>query len=779
MLHVVGCIVGQHDLRLVGLAIAICAIASFTTFKIIAPARAATGRARLAWVATGGAALGCGVWVTHFVSILAYVSNLPVAFDTRLTVLSLLLAVGGSWAALGLAVRPHRWCAIASGLLVGATIGVMHFTGMMALQLPGVLNYGAGDVLAAWIIGLLLGPLAMLQFRAGRILPASVLLVLAIGGLHFTAMASVSIIPNGLKVDGVATGVLAIAVAAAGLLILLASLGMAMVDQHLSNRAASEASRLRRFADATFEGLFFLRDGVVSDVNEVMCRMLDRRPETIIGARLETFFSTQSKAALSEQCHTASTGIEVELVDASGGTRFVDLLTRPLVEGEQDLVVVAVRDASERKLAEHRIQQLAHTDPLTGLANRLLLNDRLAQALAMAERSGTAVAVLCLDLDRFKVINDSLGHQGGDALLIEAASRIRIACRETETVARLGGDEFIVLQPFAGTAASVQPLAERLVDALAQPYPIDGFLVEATASIGIALYPADASNAAMLLKHADLALYRAKQEGRRAFRFFESAMDSKLRERRSFEQDLRQALLQDEMHLHYQPVFEGSHLALTGYEALLRWAHPSRGDVSPAEFIPVAEESGAILQIGQWVLETACAEAASWPSNLSIAVNLSPVQFASQDLPAQVARILARTGLDPERLELEVTEGVLIDDTDRAMAVLGALKAQGVRIALDDFGTGYSSLSYLRRFPFDRVKIDRSFISDLGVDPNADAIVRCILVMSATLGLNVTAEGIETAEQMTLLRSLNCGHLQGYLLGRPIPLVTRGALVAA
>ncbi len=546
-------------------------------------------------------------------------------------------------------------------------------------------------------------------------------------------------------------------------------LGGALVDKHLEIRAAGESERFRRFADATFEGLFFVNRGIVSDANTVICQMLGRTPEQIAGAPISSFFTPESLAALETLQVASNGGTEVELVDAAGGRRVVDILARALAVGTDDVAVIAVRDASERKRSERRIQELAHIDPLTGLANRLLLRDRLAQALAMADRTAGGVAVLCLDLDRFKAVNDIMGHHAGDCLLVEVANRIRAATRDTDTVARLGGDEFIVVQPFSASSASAQALGQRLVQVLAEPYLIDDCSIEVSASIGIALHPTDASSGEMLLKQADLALYRAKQEGRGRYCFFELAMDTKLRARHAMEQDLRQALGNRELALYYQPIFGGDRLELVGYEALLRWRHPMRGPVAPGEFIPLAEECGAILSIGRWVLETACAEAVSWPEPLTISVNLSPAQFHGGDLPGQVADILARTGLEPDRLELEVTEGILIVDSERALCVLGALKALGVRIALDDFGTGYSSLSYLRRFPFDRLKIDRSFVTELGADPNADAIVRAITAMSRSLRLEVTAEGVETEQQLASLRALQCGHLQGYLLGRPAP----------
>ena len=462
-------------------------------------------------------------------------------------------------------------------------------------------------------------------------------------------------------------------------------------------------------------------------------------------------------------------GRELELVSAGAKPIIVDIMARPGVSGHGRSTVIAVRDATERKQAERRITELAQTDPLTGLSNRLLLHEYISQALVAAESNGSAVAVFCLDLDRFKLVNDMFGHHAGDHLLVEVASRLRAMTRDTDLVARFGGDEFIAVQPFAGEMSEVDALARRLIKSLAEPYIIEGRAVEISASIGISCYPANAGDVDLLLKQADLALYRAKQEGRACYRLFEPAMDRQARRRRDLEHDLRQALANQEFEVYYQPIFESDFLGLVGYEALLRWHHPLRGSVSPAEFIPIAEECGAIRAIGQFVLETACAEAASWETGQTISVNLSPAQFKDQDLAAQVAFTLANAGLPPGRLELEVTESVLIGDSDQALAILRALKSQGVKVALDDFGTGYSSLSYLRRFPFDRLKIDRSFVAELGTNEEAVSIVRCIIAMARSLRLDVTAEGVETESQLALLRAMRCGHLQGYLLGRPSP----------
>ncbi|TPG45471.1 bifunctional diguanylate cyclase/phosphodiesterase [Roseomonas nepalensis] len=373
------------------------------------------------------------------------------------------------------------------------------------------------------------------------------------------------------------------------------------------------------------------------------------------------------------------------------------------------------------------------------------------------------------DLNRFKPVNDTLGHAAGDELLRQTARRLHGLARASDIVARVGGDEFVVVQTMMAGPGDAAALAERIMVEIALPYDIDGHAVSIDTSIGIAIFPHDGDTVEALLKNADTALYRAKEAGRGVTCFFEAEMEVRLRERGLLEHDLRGAMAKGEFEINFQPLHACGTRDVTAFETLLRWHHPVRGDVSPAEFIPVAEECGLIVPLGQWVLEQACAAAAAWPQPYTVAVNLSPVQFRRGGLPAQVAEVLARTGLAASRLELEVTEGLLIEDAEGALATMQALKALGVRLALDDFGTGYSSLSYLRRFPFDKLKIDKSFTQAIELDPGARAIVDAILAMGHSLNLRVTAEGVETEAQLAFLRTLDCDEAQGFLLGRPVP----------
>ena len=457
-----------------------------------------------------------------------------------------------------------------------------------------------------------------------------------------------------------------------------------------------------------------------------------------------------------------------------GGYIPVEILSKP--EGPQSTRrIYSVRDLSEKKADERRIHHLAHFDQLSGLPNRTTFNRRLDAEIAGAAERGERFALLSFDLDRFKEVNDIFGHAAGDAALLEIAQRLNALRRPREFLARLGGDEFVAILSSVNRPDEMIEFAERILGAVRAPLGIEGNDIQLDASVGITVYPDDATTAAELLANSDLAMYRAKQTIGSKVCFFEAAMDQKVRTRRTLANDLRRALAQRELELHYQVQSRIADGQPVGFEALLRWNHPKRGLISPAEFIPIAEETGLILPIGTWVIRSACATAAAWSEPWRIAVNLSPVQFVNGNLPEVVHSILLETGLAPSRLELEITESVLIGDFDRVLRILRRLKALGIKIAMDDFGTGYSSLSTLQAFPFDKIKIDRSFVEKLGKDHQSASIVRAILALGRSLNVPVLAEGIETQEHLDFLRLEGCDEAQGYLLGRP----TRAACLFA
>ncbi len=435
---------------------------------------------------------------------------------------------------------------------------------------------------------------------------------------------------------------------------------------------------------------------------------------------------------------------------------------------EDDGWLVTLEDVTQRRLVESKITHMAHHDALTDLPNRVLFHERLSEAVARSRR-GEEFALLYLDLDHFKEVNDSLGHPVGDALLREVSMRLRQQVRETDTVARLGGDEFAIIQSSVDLPQDATALSERLIGALSLAYELDGQHVMIGTSIGIVVVPGDGDDPDQLLKRADIALYSAKADGRGRFRFFEAQMDSLMQTRRMLEIDLRKALIAGEFELYYQPITNIKNGMVTGFEALLRWHHPERGMVPPSEFVPLAEEIGLIIPLGKWVLQQACSDAATWPGPLKVAVNVSVVQFGSPTLVEDVVIALETSGLDPSRLEVEITETVMLDDTDCILVLLHRLRDLGVGISMDDFGTGYSSLSYLRRFPFSKVKIERSFTEGLGRGRDNDAIVAAVTELCKTLGMTTLAEGVETEAQLQMLRGTSCGEAQGYLFSPPRP----------
>jgi diguanylate cyclase (GGDEF)-like protein len=430
--------------------------------------------------------------------------------------------------------------------------------------------------------------------------------------------------------------------------------------------------------------------------------------------------------------------------------------------------VETFEDITDRREAEDKIAHMARHDGLTGLPNRTHFREHLENALAGLGRDDT-IAVLCLDLDRFKVVNDTLGHQYGDQLLQIAAERLRGTLREADFIARIGGDEFSILQVAKDQPTAVTALARRLVDVMSAPILVGDQQMQVGVSVGIALAPADGGEADLLSKNADLALYRAKAEGRGTYRFFEPEMDARMQARRELEFDLRHAVATCAFELHYQPIIDVESNDVSGFEALLRWDDPVRGRVPPMQFIPLAEETGLIVPIGEWVLREACAQAAQWPDHIRIAVNLSPVQFKSTNLVGTVVNALAASGLAANRLELEITESVLLLDSEATLLTLHQLRGLGVSIAMDDFGTGYSSLSYLRKFPFDKIKIDQSFIRELADGGDSLAIVRAVTGLGSSLGIATVAEGVETAEQLRRLKAEGCTSVQGFYFGAATP----------
>ncbi|MBV8564140.1 MAG: EAL domain-containing protein [Methylobacteriaceae bacterium] len=578
------------------------------------------------------------------------------------------------------------------------------------------------------------------------------------------------------------------------LFLALALVGLAIAVLHFRQMAeretaAGEISRAQTFLHTIIENMPLMVS--VNQLPEQRYVLLNRAAEALFGIPRNDMIGRRPqdvlpKAAADVFCASeeeTSRPNSVTLVDEhvlempQGGARTLSTKRLPILgeDGAPKYLLNLSEDITERKRAEERIAYIAYHDALTDLPNRAAFSERLASTLDGASAGGAAFAVVCVDLFRLKEINDTFGYAAGDALLCEIARQLRSTARGA-FVARLGGDEFALIATGDPQPATAEALATRLLRTVADDLDVGGRRLRVSLSVGIAVFPADGTEATRLLANADAALHRAKAEGGGTIRFFESAMDQRLRERRALQDDLRFAVPGRQLVLHYQPqaLIGGK---IIGFEALARWEHPVHGRVSPDRFIPLAEESGLIVPIGEWILREACREAASWPRPLQIAVNLSPVQFRQGELAELVHAILIETGLAPDRLHLEITEGVLVDDFSRALSILRRLKTLGVHIAMDDFGTGYSSLSYLQAFPFDKIKIDRTFIANLERNPQSAAIVSGVIGLARGLSLPVLAEGVETESQLAFLAREACDEIQGYLIGQPCPMSVYGEWV--
>ena len=770
MFKIYNCVANEHDLKLVGLAALICILASFSAFNLLSHARRSNGQMKLIWLGVAAVSTGFGIWATHFIAILAYTSALPHNYDIALTMVSLAAAILLTGAGLTVAIipdwRPGPWI---GGVIVGGGIATMHYLGMAALNITGIVLWDHVLVAASIMLGAAIGALALrVGLHASETrwkIGGAALLTLAICGHHFTGMGAISIIPiafsyplhQGLPQEWLVQNVALASFAILGLA--LAGFGL---DRRERRRAELEVDRMRDLANASVEGLLVCDGETIVSANTSFATLTGGSAIGFIGTKLETLFP--DRIARARLMSAGDEPVETNLRSIKGSIIPVELIQRPIAFSGRPHHVVAVRDLQARKNAEQRIHYLAHHDALTSLANRSYFNDQIDREIAtLAE--GERLAVLCLDLDRFKEVNDLFGHAAGDAALRHVASSVTALLSGRQMMARLGGDEFAVLLPGADRAE-----AGRFAEAVLKNFAMTGDEPDATrisTSIGIAIHPDDANDREALLGHADTALYCSKREGRGVYRFFETTMGIASRERRLLEHDLRLALARNELHLFYQPQMDAPRQGIVGFEALLRWTHPTRGEISPAVFIPIAEETGSILPIGDWVLKTACTEAATWSEPLSIAVNVSAVQLYNVNFVRDLHQLLLETGLPPGRLEIEITETALIGDFNRALSTLRQVRALGIRIAMDDFGTGYSSLSNLRAFPFNKIKIDRSFVKSVNSNEQAAAIVRAVLGLGRGLGLPVLAEGVETDAELQFLQDESCDEVQGYLLGRP------------
>src|SRR3984885_7843888 len=783
MVQVLTCITVEHDQRLVVLAIVICLLASGVTISLFHRAQGTQGRARLVWLILDAAAGGCGIWATHFIAMLAYEPGAAAGYHVGLTVLSLIFATGISGVGLRTALLDgSRRAAALGGAVVGIGIAAMHYTGMLALELPGQITWSLDFVFASLLLGGLFGALALLvasrHDNLWHSLVASSLFAVAILSLHFTAMAGVVFLPDPTRdVDAISLSPASLSLVVAGGAGII--LGLCLVAALTDRRSKDKLRQQKVLLDAALENMsqglcMFDAEGCAILFNERYIQMMRSSAASLKGQCLLDLFRLRKASGefvgdpeefFAQVMADIRAGKTSTKILQTGMGRVLRVIEQPMHGGGW---VATFEDITDWQNAQAQISHMARHDALTNLPNRTLFREQLEQALRHAKRNDH-IAVLCLDLDHFKGINDSLGHPIGDDLLREVAGRLTDCVREGDTVCRLGGDEFAIVQICSDPQSSPTNLASRLIEVVSAPYEVQGHQIAIGVSIGIAVAPDDGSQPDQLLKNADLALYRAKEDGRGLFHFYKIGMDARAQAPRLLEVDRRGALLRSEFLVYYQPIHDLKADRVTGFEALVRWNHPLRGMITPLNFIPLAEETGLIVPLGDWVLRTACSDAAGWSQDVCVAVNLSPAQFKSRNLVPSVVLALEDSGLSARRLELEITESVLLHDSDATLATLHKLRSLGVRISMDDFGTGYSSLSYLRSFPFDKIKIDRSFVSELATRDDSMAIVRAVAGLGKSLGISTTAEGVETSEQLALLRAEGCTEVQGYLFSPPRP----------
>ncbi len=767
MFRVIECIWVQHDLRLVMLAALVWILGSAALFLLLKRSTDCVEERRRSWLAVAAVAAGVGVWATHFIGMLAYQGTMPLRFDPGLTAISAIFAVLCFWLAFLIAGRRFAiGRSMGAGITAAGGVAAMHFTGMAAIIAPAIIRYDWGMIAYAFAVVAISFWLAFTLFGrlegVLRILVPSVFAVLGVVALHYTAMTATVLAPlPGFPLPVTTTGdgwlIIAIVAAAVGLTIL--ALVGAFLDRLLTD--------LRGLADATLEGLAISNRGRIVEANEQLAELLGVDPSDLIGTQISDWLVPSDGLGFEAQRERPADAV---FQRRNGEELLVEIGVHSIEYRGRPCQVFAVRDLTARKRVEQQVEHLAAHDALTGLPNR----SRFTAALESLSRTGEHFALLAIDLDRFKSVNDLFGHAAGDAILCRVAALLRDVTDERDIVARIGGDEFLIIQRGIADVRDAQQLASAIVAAFARDMDITRDPMAVGVSIGVALFPTDAVDAETLRHNADVALYRAKERGRGMACFFDLEMDRLVRERRELEHDLRHAITRGELSLMFQPLVATAGGAIVGYEALLRWAHPTRGPLLPDIFVPIAEDIGAIIPIGEWVLKQACRAAVRWPAHVNIAVNVSAVQFQVPNLPAIVEAVLAETGLAAARLELEVTESVMLRDRAATLETLHRLKALGVRIVMDDFGTGYSSLSNLQAFPFDKIKIDRSFVSHVTDDASARSTIRAIVGLGRSLDLPVVAEGVETEAQRLMVLEEGCPQAQGFLFGAPAEAVVGG-----
>lgn len=817
---------------LIALSVLVAVVGSFTALTHAMRMRLSHGRSALVWMTTGGITLGMTIWSMHFIGMLAFHLPIPLSYDLPLTLFSVLPAIAAALFGFYI-LRPQvisTMRIIVAGLLMGVGISVMHYTGMAALKMFPAITYNPMIYALSICIAIVAAWGALLIMYRGDLvglpLPlhlglGSLVMGLAISGMHYVAMQGLVVAPGSICLAAGTTrldrDILAAIVSLASFFWFGGGVLAALFDLRLSRQNSEALQQLRQAHEtleksakevaiamthdlresekrirAVIEGaldciIMMDNRGCIVEFNPAAENTFGHRREQVIGKRLAEVIIPpairgQHTIGLA---HFVSTGvskiigkrIEVEAVRADGSTFPIELTVTELNWSGLQMFAGFLRDITDRKQAEADIHNLAFYDPLTKLPNRRLLRERLQHAISKGLRNKARGAILFIDIDNFKTLNDTRGHDVGDLLLIEVAARLQSCVRGEDTVGRLGGDEFVVilggLSKESGQAAmQAEMVGEKILDTLSQPYLIRGLGYHSTASIGISLFFKQEMSVDELLKRADTAMYQAKHAGRNTVRFFDPVMQSALEARVKLECDLKAALANQQFKLFLQMQVDVSN-RIVGAEALIRWEHPERGLLTPNQFIPLAEETMLIVAIGQWVLETACAQLQAWASDaltqeLQLAINVSARQFRQPTFVEQVRTTIDTFNIAPHKLKLELTESLILDDVADSIIKMGELRAHGIHFSMDDFGTGHASLTYLKNLPFSQIKIDKSFVHDIAIDRDDEVIVQTIIGMAHSLGLGVVAEGVETLEQLEFLRNNGCEVFQGFLFGKPI-----------
>ncbi len=786
-----------YHIPLVSLSIIIAVIASYAALDLGIQVQKTKSYARYIWMISGAFAMGMGIWAMHFVAMLAFHLSISVTYDVTLVIVSIIPAILSSGIALYIISRPvmGKKQVLLGALFMATGIVSMHYTGMEAMKMNAEIQYNpflwtlsAVIAFVASVVALYLLSFVSQNYKTSKIwlvkLGSAVLMGIAISGMHYTGMSAASYKAHQHHADLTATPFNSTLLAYAIGIVILILLGMVFISTFIDRRFEYQSilseRKFRSVIESANDSIILSdRTGTIISWNKGAELIFGFNEKEALGKNLQIIIPDKFKVAhqqgmerylMSGEPKVIGNTVELEGLRKDGSEFPIELSLAAWQEDDQVYFSSIIRDITERKRNEKKINQMVYRDPLTGLPNRLLLNDRLSQALELADENKQTIGIMFIDLDRFKYINDTLGHAVGDQLLIEIAKRIQACVGKNDTVCRQGGDEFIVLIPNT-TADEVSKIAQQIVDLFSSSVMVNEQELFVTPSIGIAMYPGDGRDIETLIKNADTAMYRVKEQGKNNFQFYTPEMNEAVTKKMKLEIGLRKALERDEFKIVYQPQIDVETGGIIGVEALLRWHHPEWGTISPAEFIPIAEETGLILQIGEWVLLGACRQNKAWQNAgyapLRMAVNISSRQFQQSDLVERVSRILNETELAPQYLELELTESI-IQDSKYAVAKMQQLKEMGIHLSIDDFGTGYSSLSYLKTFPIHTLKIDQSFTRNIYADPKDASLVETIIAMAHNLDLKVIAEGVETEEQLQFLQQKQCNEAQGYYFSRPI-----------